>query len=263
MAKTRSNGLTERLGWLENRLQFLIEGSLARLFPENMLQNRLAHRLVEAMHAGAQTDSAGSWVAPNNYMIFVSAKNAAVLRGNTNLLDHMAAGLFDAGQEAGFSFSDRPIISVHAQPGLSNRESRVQADHRTSQVEDTAGYPSAPMKTGSDVPTEAFLIVDGTRVFSLVGPVVNIGRSMDNHLIIQDSRIAFHHAQIRAIHGRFVLFEVGTAGNIQVNGQAATQVTLQPGDVVTIGGIPLVYGQEVPPQSDTQAYNPQRQPGEE
>jgi len=94
--------------------------------------------------------------------------------------------------------------------------------------------------------------VDGVQIFPLTQPVINIGRRTDNHLVIEDARISRLHAQLRAVHGQYVIFDLDSTGGTWVNGERVKQSTLIPGDVVSLSGVPLVYGQETTYPEDTQ-----------
>jgi pSer/pThr/pTyr-binding forkhead associated (FHA) protein len=61
---------------------------------------------------------------------------------------------------------------------------------------------------------------------------------------------------LRAIRGRFVVFDLDSAGGTWVNGQRVLQHTLVPGDVISLSGVPLVYGQDSVGQDETQDINP-------
>ncbi len=97
---------------------------------------------------------------------------------------------------------------------------------------------------GEAVPENAFLIIGGEKVFPLNQPVVNIGRRLDNTLIVDDPRVSRNHAQLRAIKGQFVLFDLNSTGGTFVNGQRANQTVLYPGDVISLAGVALIFGQD-------------------
>jgi pSer/pThr/pTyr-binding forkhead associated (FHA) protein len=97
------------------------------------------------------------------------------------------------------------------------------------------------------IPEEAFVVVDGVKVIPLTKAIVNIGRRVENTLVFDDERVSRHHAQIRAINGRYVLFDLNSTTGTFVNGQRTTQSILYPGDVISLGGVNLVYGQQNPP----------------
>jgi pSer/pThr/pTyr-binding forkhead associated (FHA) protein len=91
------------------------------------------------------------------------------------------------------------------------------------------------------------LIVEGVKVFPLTTAVINIGRRLDNQLIIDDPRVSRNHAQLRSIKGRFVVFDLNSTGGTFVNGQRTSQSVLYPGDVISLSGVSLIFGQDNPP----------------
>jgi pSer/pThr/pTyr-binding forkhead associated (FHA) protein len=108
------------------------------------------------------------------------------------------------------------------------------------------------------LPQNAFLIVDGMQIFPLSQGVINIGRRQDNQLIIDDTRISRVHAQLRAIKGRYVIFDLESSGGTFVNGERIRRSTLYPGDVISLSGVPLVFGQDLSGAGETQDYDPAR-----
>ena len=66
-------------------------------------------------------------------------------------------------------------------------------------------------------------------------------------LVIDDPRISRNHAQLRAIKGRYVIFDLNSTGGTFVNAQRTSQSVLYPGDVISLAGVPLIYGQDNPP----------------
>ena len=103
--------------------------------------------------------------------------------------------------------------------------------------------PETP-ETGDAIPENAFLLIEGLRVHPLREAVVNIGRRLENHAVIDDPRISRQHAQLRAIKGHFVLFDLNSTGGTFVNGQRANQTVLYPEDVISLAGVILVFGQD-------------------
>jgi pSer/pThr/pTyr-binding forkhead associated (FHA) protein len=82
--------------------------------------------------------------------------------------------------------------------------------------------------------------------------VINIGRRLDNHVVIDDPRISRNHAQIREIKGRFVIFDLNSTGGTYVNGDRINQSVLYPGDVISLAGVTLIFGQDLPPSQQTE-----------
>jgi pSer/pThr/pTyr-binding forkhead associated (FHA) protein len=92
-------------------------------------------------------------------------------------------------------------------------------------------------KTGS-----AFLIVEGKRAISLERSITTIGRRPDNHIVINDQHVSRYHAQIRKIKESYVLMDLESTVGTSINGRKIKQAFLKDGDVISIGGSPLLFG---------------------
>ena len=68
------SALQPALARLEARLQTLVEGSLARLFPANELRQELARRLYEALRREARQAPDGTVLAPDQFILFLIPK---------------------------------------------------------------------------------------------------------------------------------------------------------------------------------------------
>ena len=88
----------------------------------------------------------------------------------------------------------------------------------------------------------AFLIVEGNRAISLERPVTSIGRKSDNHIVVKDQHVSRYHAQIRNVKGSYVLMDLDSTVGTSVNGKKIKQAFLKDGDVISVGGIPLIFG---------------------
>lgn len=99
----------------------------------------------------------------------------------------------------------------------------------------------------TSLPPNAFLVIEGGRIYPLVKTVINIGRGLENQLVIDDLRVSRSHAQLRASKDHFVLFDLNSRGGTFVNGQRITQTILYPGDTISLGGTILFFQQQDPP----------------
>jgi hypothetical protein len=244
--------LKDTLTLLETRLQALVEGSAARLFTSEELQNSLARRLVEAMQAEARTHADGSLIAPNLYTVRVHPSQRQRLDPDPELLEQLAQSLQGAAVEAGLIFLSPAVIRLVEDEAISPQQFEVQAQVSLGDLAQTTALLVEPAPETPTVPANAFLIVNGTRIFPLTQPVVNIGRRPDNHLVIDDRRVSRVHAQLRAIKGRYVIFDLDSRGGTFVNDQPVHQSVLYPGDVISLAGVPLVFGQEETRVNETQ-----------
>jgi hypothetical protein len=236
--------LQAKLTQLEARLQSLIEGSAARLVPLRGEQDDLPSRLVAAMKAGIRPGENGDLWAPNLFTLTVHPAYAQQLRENQALLEDLAKTIQQTGLEAGLRFYSEPYLKIAVDPALPQSQIQILAGVSSEPVDDTSTLTFLPGQDSALIPENAFLIVGGMQVFPLKYAVVNIGRRPDNHLMIDDLRVSRVHAQLRAIKGRFVLFDLDSTGGTFVNGDRVKRQTLYPGDVISLSGVNLVYGQD-------------------
>jgi hypothetical protein len=241
--------LQAKLSQLEARLQSLIEGSAARLAPVRGEQDDLPSRLVAAMKAGIQPGENGDLWAPNLFTLTVHPVYAQQLRENQALLDQLANTIQQTGLEAGLRFYSEPYLKIIEDPDLLQRKCHILAGISSQPVDDTSTLIFDSGLEASFIPENAFLIVGGMQVYSLTQAAINIGRRPDNHLVIDDLRVSRVHAQLRVIKGHFVLFDLESTGGTFVNGERVKRCTLYPGDVITLSGVNLVFGQDASARS--------------
>ncbi len=244
--------LKSALAQLEIRLQTLIEGSAARIFTSDDLQHELAGRLIEAMQAGVKQQAGGEMIAPNLYTLTVHPSQVEVVLRDSTLLEQLAQTLQESAGETGLNFLSPPVFRIEEGEEVPPRQFRVVAQISIENLAETSDMivdaaPDAPL-----VPVNAFLIVNGVQIFPLAQTTINIGRRRDNQLVIDDKRISRVHAQLRAIKGRYVIFDLDSKGGTFVNDQRIHQSILYPGDVISLAGVPLVFGQDESRLGETQ-----------
>ena len=241
----------------ESRLQRLIEESTARLFSAKDAKGQLAASLIEAMQREVQFGEADNLIAPGIYTIQASAEHATELKANQSLLDELKQDLLSAASEAGVALSCAPVLHVAPQEDLAPGEFRVRCAGLGKNLSQTQGLRALPENGEHQVPQGAFLIVNGTEIFTLSLPIINIGRKKDNDLVIDNPGVSRRHAQLRAIAGSFHFFDLGSTGGSKVNDQDVKTATLLAGDVISLAGVPLIYGQDSGKSpAETQEYRP-------
>jgi len=239
---------------LESHLQALIEGGSARFFPSMQSTGDLTNRFVIALHQHLRSDTDGNWVVPSNFELHLYPSEAEKISSDPSALDGVSDALHQAGEEAGLTFYHSPQILIVPDENVLQGDMRIFAYHDTEDLPHTMAMEAPLDQDQEEIPINAFLIVDGTQLFTLEQTVINIGRRADNHLVIDDSRISRLHAQIRLIHGQFVIFDLGSTGGTYVNNQPVNEHALRPGDVISLAGIPLVFGQDTNLHGETQKF---------
>lgn len=231
---------------LEAHLQSLLENHLLRILPGHKPEDHLAQRLATAMYTNLK-DLNGSSVAPNLYVIVAHPGTLTAWNSKIEQLETLTDALRETAEEAGLTFAVRPKISTSSDAGMDPGELRVVASFRDGDLIETRDMPVANAPTHSpDMPSNAFLVLQGTDIIPLTESVINIGRRLDNQVVIDDPRVSRNHAQMRVIKGRFVIFDLESTGGVYVNGQRTNQSVLYPGDVISVAGVTLVFGQDIP-----------------
>lgn len=236
---------TGRLDQIEAQLQAFIEGKLARLSPKHSGQDHLARRLVAAMRAAAISTGDGILLAPDRFIVLTHPSQSESLCDDPELLIELAELIQEIGKEAKLHFAQTPVVSIMPNEDVDLHRVEIIARFSEKSLGRTTDLGELPEGIdGAAFPQNAFLIVNGIEILALDQPVVNIGRRSNNHLVIDDPRISREHAQIRATRGRFEIFDLDSTGGTFVNKQRIKQRILHPGDVISLAGITLIYGQE-------------------
>jgi hypothetical protein len=257
-----------RLDIIENRLRLLIEEWIIPFQSDNF-QKKLAHLLVKALHEQIYTNDYGELVAPYQYIIRLNPVLVDELKGS-NVLARLPSALEEVAHQTDLVFLRKPILRL--EPDSSYEQEDVTVIALTDSVS-RGSTAILSFKDPAEIRTESsreainsYLIVHGERIFPLDDLVINIGRRSENHLILNDPRVSRHHAQIRFNRGQYILFDLNSTGGTLVNGQRTHQHVLKPGDVISLAGVLLIYGEEPKPvdgDSDTTRIRSDDSPGEE
>jgi hypothetical protein len=239
-----------RLDQLEAKLQKLVEDQLAGILPGVKLEDRVIQRLATAVRENIVEQKDDRAIAPNIFTLIVSTDTSPMWKEQSTIAA-LKNIIITASRDVGLKFVTQPTITITTDDTFSAEEIKVVASHKLEPVGDTQGVQMSTtnedIEEGDNIPENAFLIIEGVKVHPLNEPVVNIGRRLENQLVIDDPRVSRNHAQLRAIKGRFVLFDLNSTGGTFVNGQRTSQTVLYPGDVISLAGVALIFGQDNPP----------------
>jgi pSer/pThr/pTyr-binding forkhead associated (FHA) protein len=84
------------------------------------------------------------------------------------------------------------------------------------------------------------LVINGN-VHELVSDLITIGRDPDNTIVIGDSSVSSHHAQLQLSGETYRLKDLGSTNGTRVNGIPVTETTLQFGDQIRFGAAEARY----------------------
>ena len=242
---------------LEANLQKMIEGNLARLFPSDEFQKDFIHKISEAIIDSMNSKELQNELQPNQFNIMLNPSQAAYLKNDTGFINELCDLIVKAGVDTGLNFLSYPAIRIIEDSTINSQEVKISSSYNLNEISQTNEYNLKIEKTTgeSQLPMNAFLIVDGMSIFHCDRNIINIGRRADNHLVLKDKRVSRKHAQIRTVNGRYVIFDLNSTGGTYLNGIRINQEILRPGDVISLSGLPLVYGHDTLENGDTQKYS--------
>ena len=240
--------MNQKLDQIESKLQTLFEDQIMAILPGVKMEERIIHKLAMAIKQNILDQKGKDVVAPNVFTLIV-APDAAPIWKEPQVMNVLKNAISTVIKDVGLDIKAQPTITITTDETFSEKDVTVVTSHTLEPVEDTKGMAidSEKKEDNESIPENAFLIVEGVKVHPLRAAVINIGRRMENQLVIDDPRISRNHAQLRAVNGRFVLFDLNSTGGTFVNGQRTSQTVLYPGDVISLAGVALIFGQDNPP----------------
>ncbi len=238
--------MKSRLDQIELRLQTFIE-STSFIFPWSNRQTLFSHLLVEAIERALIRRPDGQLVPAHLYTILANPQMVDRWQADLDFLPGLARILYEAAIDAGLPFSAPPEFKLISDLTIPVGKLRIEPGAAVPAIEET-GVLAVEVEEAREPaelrPVNAFLILNGNYVYPLGSGVLNFGRRLDNQIVIDDPRVSRSHAQLRAIRGHYVLFDLNSTGGTYVNGQRITQFTLRPGDVISLAGVTIIYGEE-------------------
>ena len=230
--------LKSHLSRLEASVEALVEG----IFAHPLQPQDLKVALLRALE-----DSAAGGTPATHYLVRLNPADMERLQQDApHLADNLAEALLQAAREAQLTLPSRPDIVLLLGEDVKLRGLAVVAEGNAADTSITQGISRTTSQLAAiSTAVPAFLILNGARTLPLNQPIINIGRRLDNQLILEDSRVSRIHAQIRQRFGRYMLYDLGSRDGTHVNGRRITECVLQPGDVITLGGCQLIYGEGI------------------
>lgn len=245
--------MTNNLDRIESNLRALFEEKLFKMFSGNQPATNLIPNLVQALRRNLKAQPNGSITAPDQIQIQVAENDLEDWLIQKDTLDNIASQVQNIFIDEGFSFRKPLNISVQENQNIAQHHHQISSffSEEENILPGTAVMEIVKRNEKAiQLPKNARLIIGGKTNFPLNKPVIDIGRHSDCALILEDLHVSRHHAQIRMINSRFVIFDTGSTAGVFLNGKKVSQTSLQSGDVVRIGLVNLIYVQ------DTTAANP-------
>jgi len=235
------------LARFESFMENMVEGSVARLFRSPVQPAEIAKRLERAMET-QQTISVRRVIVPNVYRAFLNPQDLTAfgpIRGEMER--EMATYLAELAQERGFTMLEHPRVELAADAGVPRHGIQVIAETVSAgPPADASGHTQIfqPPSASPAVQSRSRLLLttpSGTHVIPLESTQLTIGRGLNNDIILEDTRVSRHHAQLRYRARRFWVADLGSTNGTYVNGEQVEEQALRDSDVISLGGLELTF----------------------
>jgi hypothetical protein len=209
----------------EERLERLVEGTLAKPFRNNLQPIEIGRRLTREMDLHRRVGVHGL-IAPNSFTVTLAPDDVDRF---ANFIDALSRELADAAREharvEGYAFVGPVDVQVYEGTRLRPGRFVVTAEV----VEGAEEGPSAEL-----------VLPDGTRVAIGEDPVV-VGRLPECDVVLNDPNVSRRHAELRRSGEGVVVTDLGSTNGTRVNGVPVRERQLASGDEITVGSTSLVF----------------------
>lgn len=233
------------LSRFEQLMEQMVEGSVARLFRSPVQPVEIARRLERAMES-QQSISVKRVIVPSFYKAYLNPQDFAAFQPvRAQLEQEMATYLSELAAERSFAMLEHPRVVLGEDAAVPKRSIQVVAEmtntggaESTQVMSPTVAVPAPARRS------QAMLLLQtpgGPQPIPLESTMVALGRGLGNDVILEDTRVSRHHAQLRYRQRRFWITDLGSTNGTFVNGQRVTETSLRDGDMVSLGGLELTF----------------------
>ncbi|MBA4420183.1 MAG: hypothetical protein C0391_03460 [Anaerolinea sp.] len=227
---------------IESVLKILLEKKLFFWLPAPLKTEGLLEQISKTLQTALTVNALES---PHYLVIAVSNTDYQVWQENQADLHALSGLILHKKQTAGVDGYQPGGFHVIIDPRLTPGEIRIE--YANEDCEGTTKHLNLDASSLNIQEAEVnspYLIDPNERVVSITTSIFNLGRRDDNDMIIQDARVSRQHAQIRSTPNGCMLFDLGSTGGTYVNELRITQHQLHQGDVISLAGYLLIYGDD-------------------
>jgi len=216
---------TMGLQQFEERLERLVEGTLAKPFRNNLQPVEIGRKLTREMDLHRRVGVHGL-IAPN---VFTVTLAPADVDRFTNFIDALSRELADAAREHARleDYSFVGPVDVQIYEGTRLRAGRFAITAEVVEGEEPVDFAE-------------LVLSDGRRVTIGSEPVV-IGRLPECTVVLGDPNVSRRHAEVRHTPDGVVVTDLGSTNGTRVNGVVVREQYLASGDEITVGSTTLVF----------------------
>jgi hypothetical protein len=216
---------TMGLQQFEDRLERLVEGTLAKPFRSNLQPVEIGRRLTREMDLHRRVGVRGL-IAPNVFSVTLAKVDVDRF---SNFLDALVRELAEAAREHArneqYAFVGPIDVQILEGPRLRAGRFSVAAEV----IEGPDGLAPAEL-----------VLPGGGRVHIESEPVI-IGRMPECSVVLSDPNVSRRHAEVLRINEAFIVRDLGSTNGTKLNGAPIRESYLTTGDSITVGSTTLVF----------------------
>ena len=209
----------------EERLERLVEGTLAKPFRSSLQPVEIGRRLTREMDLHRRVGVRGL-IAPNAFAVTLSPPDVARF---ANFIDALSRELSDAAREHAKieSYSFVGPVEVEIFEGASLKAGRFTVSAEVRESED-GGFLAE------------LVLPDGRRV-AVGSDAVVIGRLPECAVVLPDSNVSRRHAELQRKGDGVFVTDLGSTNGTRVNGSPVREQLLASGDEISVGSTRLIF----------------------
>ena len=249
---------------VETTIANLVEGAFGRVFRSEVRPMELARKLAREMDAH-RTVSVSRVYAPNEFSVWLSPEDRERYEGvEHEVIDELCAYLLEHARREDLILASQPHIEFHTDERLTLGEFGIQArsvraaqqhneepaepiaereEHGQTMIYSTSARLGGPVAEaqGRRRAPRALLVLGARRL--LVPPAGGvIGRSRDCEIVLEDTGVSRHHAELRPAGDGWTIADLGSTNGVLVNGRAIRGAQpISSGDLLELGSTEIVF----------------------
>ncbi|MDB5077678.1 MAG: domain containing protein [Chloroflexi bacterium] len=233
-------------------MESLVERGFARLLRTRMQPVEVAKRLSREMEA-QRTVAINRVLVPNRYVATLSAEDfdhfAAI---QATLQKEMATYLMEYAEERSYTLPGSATVTFERDQNLRAGGLRVAARLEDPTEDEQAGttpllptqvmpQPDVSLPVGRpSVSGRARIEMQGASCF-IDRDVANLGRGLDNDVVVEDPRVSRHHARLQRGPRGWEIADLASTNGTFVNGTQIRQRQVNNGDTISLGGLEMKF----------------------
>jgi hypothetical protein len=224
--------------------------------------SELADQFAREIVGGTRLAPSGKAYAPDQYTVSINPQRLANIKSIAEgMQERIGEILIEVLSTFTYEIVTKPHITLATDPTLGEDALRVIGWHSSNPLALAEKMGVQEEHDTQSPPSGAFLVVEGRQHFELKQPVIRIGRKLDNDLVLDDPHVSREHFRLIARNRRYLLEDLGSTAGTRVNGRKVNEHFLQPGDVINVASVDLIYGEDTGgPPDVTPPYEPEEGP---